>query len=467
MLTESPSIIMGASWGSDDEIIFGTQGSGLFCVSGGGGEPEPLTTPDLEQREVNHTWPHTIPGREAVVFVVSTGAPLTTGQLAVLDLSTGAVTRLGLDGVSPHYVSTGHLVYAAADSSVRAVPFDAANLEVTGSAVPLLEDVIVKQTGAANFSLSQGGHLVYVTGAGGALRSLTWVDRDGREELVDAPSRSYIYPRISPDGQSVALGQNSPYDIWSWSFARQTLSRITSYIGVDSYPTWSPDGQTLWFGSRRSASGELNLSRRPADGTGSAEQVTDISRWQRPYAISRDGQWLVAGEESDTGMNLVLLSLNDGDHSAESLVKTEFEERNADISPSGDWLAYESNSSGQYEVYVRSFPDAERGLQRVSTGGGRMSRWSHDGRELFYWEPGGRMMAVQVEAAGASLDLGVPDVLFEGSYFEGTTVSIGRTFDISLDGARFLMIKNAADSGADDSARPQINVVLNWLRELT
>ena len=130
-LTESPSNIYGASWGADDQIIFGTQTAGLFRVSGGGGEPEVLTTPDSEQGETYHMWPFIIPDRDAVVFVIGTGVPLTTGQLAVLDLATGEVTRLGLAGVSPHYVSTGHLVYAAEDGSVRGVPFDATSLEVT------------------------------------------------------------------------------------------------------------------------------------------------------------------------------------------------------------------------------------------------------------------------------------------------------------------------------------------------
>ncbi len=173
-LTESPNPIYGASWGADDQIVFGTNGAGLFRVPGGGGEPEALTTLDTEQGEVNHLWPFIIPGREAVVFVIGTGAdaPLTTGQLAVLELDTGDVTRLGLAGVSPHYVSTGHLVYAAEDGSVRAVPFDATSLEVTGNPVPLVEGVMVKLSGAANFSISDNGRLVYALGAGN--RGIQW-----------------------------------------------------------------------------------------------------------------------------------------------------------------------------------------------------------------------------------------------------------------------------------------------------
>ena len=201
-LAESPNPILGASWGADDQIIFGTQGGGLFRVSGGGGEPEILTTP--EQGE-NHLWPFIIPGREAVVFVVSTVIPQTDGQLAVLDLVSREIKPLGLAGVSPHYVSTGHLVYAAEDGSVRGVPFHAASLEVTGNPVPLVESVMVKASGAAAFSISDNGRLVYLLGGGGAgaQRSLVWVDRQGREEPIAAPLRSYVYPRISPDGARV------------------------------------------------------------------------------------------------------------------------------------------------------------------------------------------------------------------------------------------------------------------------
>ena len=141
-VTEFSNRILGASWGADDRIIFGTRG-GLFRVSGGGGEPEVLTTLDAERGETGHLWPFVIPGREAVVFVIASGQPSQTGELAVLDLDTAEIKSLGLAGVSPHYVSTGHLVYAAEDGSVRALPFDAATLEVTGNPVPLVENVVV------------------------------------------------------------------------------------------------------------------------------------------------------------------------------------------------------------------------------------------------------------------------------------------------------------------------------------
>ena len=274
-LATAPSAIRGASWGADDQIIFGTENDGLFRVSGGGGEPETVTTPDPEQGEDNHSWPFRIPGRSSVLFVVSGGgSPLTTGQLAVLDLDTGAVTRLGLAGVSPHYVSTGHLVYAVEDGSLRAVPFDVASFEVTGNPVPMVEGVTVENSGAANFSLSNNGRLVYTLGVGirGAQRQLAWVDREGREEPIAAPPRRYTYPRISPDGTRVAIDvRDQESDIWIWDFAR--LTRLTFDAAVDQWPTWTPDGLRLLFASARDGS-VRNIYEQAADGTGIVERLT-------------------------------------------------------------------------------------------------------------------------------------------------------------------------------------------------
>ena len=237
-LTEAPSDIRGASWGTDDQIVFGTARAGLFRVPGGGGEAQPLTTLDAEQGDDSHTWPFIIPGHEAVLFVISTGEIRGTGQLAALDLDTGEVTRLGLAGVSPHWVSTGHLVYAADDRSVWAAPFDAASLAVTGNPVPLLEDVMVKSSGAADFSISDDGRLVYAGGTVGATAAgltVAWVDGDGRvEPVADLAKATYLSVDLSPDGRSLALelgDSELSSDIWIYDLARGTLNPLTTEPG--------------------------------------------------------------------------------------------------------------------------------------------------------------------------------------------------------------------------------------------
>ena len=271
MVTESPNLILGASWGADDQIIFGTGGAGLFRVSGGGGDPEELTTIDGEQGETSHRWPSIIPSREAVFFVIGSGATLATGQLAVLDLATTEVRRLGLAGVSPHYVSTGHLVYAAEDGSVRAVPFDAAALEITGNPVPLVEGVRVKASGAADFSISDKGRLVYALGAGGggAQRSLIWVDREGREELTAAPLQPYRTLSLSPDGTRAAAGivDGGNADVWVSELARGTLTRVTTDEGsmLTHSGVWTGAGwrsRPTVMGNRRSSGSRLTAAER-------------------------------------------------------------------------------------------------------------------------------------------------------------------------------------------------------------
>ena len=458
-LAESSIPIFGATWAMDDQVIFGTFDKGLFRVPDGGGEPEALTTLDAD--DTGHFWPASIPGREAVVFVVASGDPLTTGQLAVLELDTGEVTRLGLAGVSPRYSSTGHLVYAAADGSVRAVPFDAASLDVTGNPVPLIEGVSVKALGAANFSLSDEGRLVYALGATGAdaQRAMVWVDRDGHEETIDAPPRAYLYARVSPDGTRVALDiRDQENDIWVWNVARETLTRITVDAAADSYGHWTPDGEQIVFGSRRGEA--TGIYTKPADGTGTAKLLTDEGV-ENPsvYAVTPDGTRAIVSVTVAGRRDLVTVPL-DGDAGVEPLVSTEFRELNAAISPDGVWVAFQSDASGQDEVYVRPFPDVEAGRWQVSTVGGQDPVWSPDGGELFFVQ-GTQLMAATVRA-DTTFAWDTPEMLLDGDYFFGAP---GRNFDVAPDG-RFLMIKDTGQSTSDDSS-PQINVVLNWFEELT
>ena len=486
-LAESPARIFGASWSMDDQIVFGTQGAGLYRVSGGGGVPEELTTLDSDRAEVNHTWPFVIPGRGVVLFVTSTGSPFSTGQLAVLDLDTREVTDLGLMGTSPHYVSTGHVVYMAEDASVRAVPFDVSSLEVTGNPVPVVEGVVVKPTsGAANFSVSDRGRLVYGTGTrgGGSPRTLVWVDREGREEpLGEAwPDDQYSYPRVSPDGESVAVGiaedtdnVASPSDLWVLDLSRGSRSRITFGGNNRFLPVWSPDGAQLAFADAPVRPNRILVAS--ADGSGLGKTLLE-REGQRvfPTSWSPDGQTLAFYEDyPDTGRDIYVVPVAE-DSAPVPFVATPFQERAAAFSPDGRWLAYVSNKSGRDEVYVRPYPGPGR-ESTISTTGGQEPVWATDGRELFYRNQD-QMFAVAVDISGEEFQAEPPEQLFAGSYdLDSASTSRASSdvleadggggnpnYAVAADGQRFLMIKHSGVFA--EGRRPEIKVVLDWFEEL-
>ena len=468
MLVQSENDIVGASWGTDDQVIFGTDRAGLSRVAGSGGEPEVLPTLDGEHGESSHTWPFILPGGEAVLFVASTGSALTTGQLAVLDLESGDVTRLGLAGVSPHYVSTGHLVYATGDSSVRGVPFDLNSLEVVGSPVPLIDEVTVKANGAANFDISDAGRLVYVRGGGqGEPRSLVWVDREGREEEIGIPPSNYLYPRISPDGGRVAV-QGGSRAIWIWDFEQEIRTGLT--VGGDaSYPTWSLNGDRLAY----SRGG--NFYAKASNNTGTADLLAADPRSEgaadpNPHFFSPDGMALVFRDQEtpETDDDLVMISLEGGEEPVWSL-RGDYRELNGELSPDGRWMAYQSDQSGEFQVYVRPFPHVDDDLVAISNNGGIEPLWSRDGRELFYMQPGGGsptlLMSASIETndADGTLASGGRVAILEWPY---SLVGEGRSYDVSPDSQRFLALKQGTADGEGDSARPAITVVLNWYQEV-
>ena len=465
MLTEAPSVILGASWGADDQIIFGTTSGGLFRVSGSGGEPEALTTLDTEQGENSHRWPSIIPGRRTVLFASGAAEDfLTSGRLAALDLDTGEVTRLGLAGVSPQYVSTGHLVYAAEDGSVRAVSFNATTLEVTGNPVLLVEGVVVKSSGAANFTISDDGRLVYVAGVEvPAQLTLVWVDRQGRTEVLDTELRDYLRPRLSPDGMQVAVdivSADGSFDIWVAGLERGTLSRLT-VEGSNEAPIWTPDGTRVVFASGRPGSPDRDIYWAPADRSGDAEPLLIRDHAQYPYSWSRDARLLAFSEtHPTTGRDIWVLPI---DGEPQPFLVTSFDERAPTFSPDGRWLAYVSNESRREEVYVQAYPGPGPRVQ-ISVNGGREPVWSADGTELFFRSLDGTdIMVVAVESAAvfAAED---PRLLFQGEYARSPMNNGRPYYDVSSDGERFLMLEDQSEG--DDSSPPVITVVLNWTQEL-
>jgi serine/threonine-protein kinase len=476
-LASLDAIPRGATWAPDDTIIFATSSptTGLLRVSAERGMPEVLTRPDYAQGEANHLWPEILPDGHAVLFtIMSQAGGLEMAQVAVRDLRTGAQKVLLRGGRHAQYVASGlgspkraereggHLIYVAA-GTLRAIPFDPNRLETHGTAVPVLPRLITTPDGAGDFAVAADGTLVYVDAPGSPAanaRTLVWVDRTGNEEPVPAEPHAYQHPRLSPDGTRVALTRtDQEKDLWVWDLRRASLTRLTLDPSQDLFPVWTKDSQRIIFTSNRG--GQNSLWWQAADGTGTAERLT-TSNNALVTGITRDGTAVVFFETTPTmGRDLMQLAL-DGTRRVTPLLQTKFDELNGIVSPDGRWLAYESNSSGSFEIYVRPFPNVGGGQRQVSTAGGRQPLWARSGKELFYLGGNSALLRVPVEASGATWNAGTPMKLLEGRYVTGGT--LGRMYDVSPDGQRFLMIKAP---GTDASAAPPaLIVVQHWDEEL-
>jgi eukaryotic-like serine/threonine-protein kinase len=457
----------GASWGDDNAIIFATsdERTGLRRVSADGGEPAVLTTPDAAQHEVDHRFPSVLPDGRGVLFTVTT-AQAENSQVAVLDLKTGQRKTLVHGGSHAEYVEPGYLVYTTS-GALRAVRFDFARLEVLGDSVPVIESLSVTSGGRAEYAVSRTGALVYVpVGASATLRSLVWVNRMGNEEPIKAPPRAYSNPRVSPDGTRIALyiATSNP-DIWTWDLARETLTRVASGL----FPTWTPDGRRLVFQEDRGG----NLFWQAADGTGSAERLTTSTNTLVPTSITPDGTRIVGYQVAPKTRDLVVVRLTNpaGQLGAgpspgtslsrvESFIETRADEVNPEISPDARYVAYQSNESGRFEVYVQTFPQKDRRWQ-ISREGGTRPAWARTGRELFYLDAANTLTAVQVRTSGSAFTVGNPVKVFDTKYAAPQQV---RQYDVRPGDQRFLMMN---ESGGDPTATPaSMVVVLNWSEEL-
>jgi serine/threonine-protein kinase len=404
-------------------------------------------------------------------------------QIAVLDLTTNQYRSVIRGGTYPQYLDPGHLVYAVA-GSLRAVPFDLDTLTVTGDAVPVVEQVAMAINGATQYALSKTGTLVYIPGGvsgGGARRSLVWVDRKGQDTPIEgAPVRSYTNLRLSPDNSRIAASaDDQESDVFVFDFALRTLTRATFGATLDAQVAWFPDGERFVFVSARD--GSPNLYAQRADGIGGVQRLTYSKNQQFIPTMSPDGKLVVALEQrAETGNDLVLLRLDDptvgsrsgnppGSRSAtgqvgvpsEPLVASPASELHPEISPDGRWLAYASTESGTSEVFVRTFPDPSGGVWQISSGGARPA-WSPAGSELFYVTLTGEMMSVPLEQSSSAFRRRTPVKLFDWPSIG--TPGPTRTYDVSKDGRRFLMIKEAETERQGASAT--IRVVLNWAEEM-
>ncbi len=465
----------GASWGGDDIIVFGLADgvTGLMTVPAGGGVPSVISKPDAAKGEGDHQHPAVLPGGDILFTITSTALQVENSQVAVLDRKTGAIKTLIRGGSQPEYVApstavgagAGYLVYGAA-GSLRAVHFDAKRLEVTSDPVPVVEQVAMVTSSATEFSISRTGTLVYLPGSLSAMsanRSMVWIDRKGHETPINAPPRAYYALRISPDGTRIALDiRDQQNDVWVWNMARATLTPLTFDPNIDGNPLWTPNSQRIVFASARGGTAG-NLYWQAADGTGAPERLTTSDHTQFPASFSPDSSLLILTDRAASD-DVGILPMDKRQYAP--LITTTWAERNAEVSPDGKWVAYESFESSPPQIYVRPFPDVNGGRWQISKDGGTKPAWSANGRELIYVGPSGTTRALYAVAIPTTpKSAGNPVKLFDVQDMPGQ--ANGRFYDVSRDGQRFVVIKSPLLTDASGSANTQkLVVVANWVEEL-
>ena len=443
----------GASWGLDDTIVFSPRTpSGLVRIPAAGGvQPEEVTT--LSTGEMSHRWPELLPGGQAVLFTVWTGAGIDDAHVDVQSLKTGERRVLIKGGVNGHYLAAGFLVFARG-GAMLAVPFDVTRLEVTGPPVPMIEGVAMHPgTGAAQFSLSKSGSILFVPGGERAANTtLCWVDRKGVAQPIPAPARGYVNPKLSPAGRRLAVGiEEGKPGVWIYDLERDTSMLLFRTGGVPA-PSWTRDGKRVAF--RSNVGGQTGLFWMPADGSGVPERLT-TGNAEYPGSWSLDGRVLAASGGDSKSWDLWVLPM-DGDRKPRPFLQTPFNEGGGMFSPDGRWLAYTSNESGREEVYIQAYPGSGAKWQ-VSAEGGVQPVWAQNGKEIFYRNQD-KMMAVAV-VTQPEFRASKPTLVFEGRYEKGIYPFIPN-YDVASDG-RFLMIKSSVES-----APTQLNFVQNWFEEL-
>jgi serine/threonine-protein kinase len=373
-------LFRGGSWGEDGTIVFTPDvSSPILRVADGGGPVDTLSRLDPARGVTSHRWPEWLPGQNGLLLQACRGGP-DLCEVAVLDLRTDSVRYL-LPGASPHYISTGHLVYTSPAGALLAAPFDPDRMELTGNPVSLLEGILVRSSWNGDFTIARNGTLVYLSGqtAGG---DLTLVDSTGTVTVLLADQIDAQAPQFSPDGHHIAFTaapEGTP-EVWILDRTLETVSRLT-FEGNALYPAWTARGDTVYY-STNADSPDRDIWRRAVDGSGAPEHVLERPGQQFEIAVPRTGGVALIREIATTGPDLYALPLGPADEPRPWVVST-FSERAPSLSPDARWAAYVSDESGQDEIYVRAFPEAE-GRWQVSSGGGTEPLWSGDGQTIYY-----------------------------------------------------------------------------------
>ncbi|MFI5113785.1 MAG: protein kinase [Terriglobales bacterium] len=450
----------GGAWNREGVIVFTPESfGGLSRVSAAGGSLVAITKLDTSRSETSHRWPVFLPDGKHFLYLGANFSGLLENNAIFLGSLDSPERRLLVStSTNAAYAEPGYLLYLRDNKTLVAQKFDLRRYVLSGEPFPLSDDVLYfPQVDRAVYSVSGGNVLVTQTGKGASLSQLTWFDRGGKPAGTAGVPGSHNNVRLSPDGNSVAVDQTNPdgrrRDIWIHGLAQGlATTRLTFDPSFNSDPIWSPDGKKILFSSNRR--GGFRLYLKSADGFGSEEEVADLGSLAQGANVwdwSRDGKYVLVRKTNE----LWSLSLSLPERVAKPLLQTEWTVRNAQFSPDGRWIAYASNETGSWEIYVSPFPSIN-GKWQVSNGGGQEPRWRQDGKELFYLSADGKMMAAAV-TTGASFKAGSPVALFQTHRRQPVSSQDDFSYDVSGDGQRFLIATKM-----DEANAAPLSILLNW-----
>jgi serine/threonine protein kinase/Tol biopolymer transport system component len=447
----------GGTWNKDGVIVFTPSTIvGLYRVPSSGGTPTQIAAFDKSRGEDSLRWPMFLPDGKHYLYLAANF----TGQKGLNAIFVGS-----LDSKEKRFVveSTANAAYAAPgyllfyrDKTLLAQPFDLKSFALTGEATTILPEVqFLPQVKKAVFAVSDHGLLVAQSGTEAALSQPMWFDRRGSTGGAVGKPDVYGNVFLAPNGRSVAVDKTDMgslnTDIWTYGLQGDSAKRLTFDPAIDAAPIWSPDATRLVFASNRQFL--FGLYVKDSDGAHDEKNILQDDVADFPSDWSRDGKYILYYRSTD------LWFLTFPELKSSLFLKAPSTLRNAQFSPDGKWVAYASNESGKWEIYVTSFPDA-RGRWQISSGGGEQPRWRGDGKELFYLSLDGKMMAAPV-TTGVHFDAGTPAVLFQSTPRQPVLVYDLFVYDVSRDGQRFL-INTQVKQG--DSA--PMSIILNWPAKL-
>ena len=447
----------GGTWNRDGVIVFAPTSTGvLYRMSASGGASTPVTKLDEARVETSHRWPFFLPDGEHFLYFGGGGVGVAIGDRAAILIGslTKQDSKVIVSANSNAAYAQGYLLFLR-ERTLMAQGFDLKRLETTGDAFPIGEQVQTGRVlGTGIFSVSDEGVLVYQSGPGESGSELIWFDRTNKPVGKLGDLGPYNSLSLSPDGKSASVSvsdQAGGNNIWLYEVARGLKTPFTFGPAQTRAQVWSPDGGTIFFMSNRK--GHFDLYRKASSGAGSEELLVESDVDKTPTSISADGRFLLySTRDPKTNGDVWVLPL-DGGQKPFAFLQGEFNETNAQFSPDGRWVAYQSDESRRLEIYVTPFPGPS-GKRQISTTGGRITKWR--GKEIFYLTLDNKLMVSEVKVYGDTLEIGGTRPLFEIR-----PGGPGNIYDVSADGQRFLV-----NMAAEQQITVPLTLVLNWTADL-